>query len=416
MSIVSPWKHDFPVYLSHAHPNLCYLDSAATCLTPKHVADAVFHYQCYAHANSHKGLYQLSASVTERVEHAREQVANFIGAHSGENISFNHGTTDAINLVAYSFVEPLLIEKQEGDQANIVISAAEHHANLLPWQRLAQQYNVELRIAPLNKDGTINQANLSALLDSDTIFLAITHCSNVLGLMNPVANICRIARNKGIPTLIDGAQAICKGAVDVSEIDCDFYVFSAHKIYGPTGCGVLYAKGSLFDSMRPYQLGGGVIESVNYQQSRFITGPLKFEPGSHNVAAIVGLIEAIDYMTDISWHDVNQYIDNLANYMHSELENLPFYQPLIKRGDSNEKEKISTLVSFQVKKVHCHDIASLLDNDGIAIRAGHHCAQPLHQTLGVNASIRASLGLYNDVSDIDKLVASLTTAHKMMSL
>ncbi|WP_286234777.1 aminotransferase class V-fold PLP-dependent enzyme [Thalassotalea sediminis] len=417
MSIVSPWKQDFPVYLSHAHPNLCYLDSAATCLTPKHVADAVFHYQCYAHANSHKGLYQLSANVTERVEQARAKVADFIGASSEQNISFNHGTTDAINIVAYSFVEPLLINASStGDSSNIVISAAEHHANLLPWQRLALQYGAELRVAPLNDEGVINLAELSELLDSNTLILAITHTSNVLGRQNPVEQICRIARSKGVPTLIDGAQAIAKGGINVNAIDCDFYVFSAHKIYGPTGCGVLYAKGQLFDQMRPYQLGGGIIESVTYERSRYVSGPLKFEPGSHNVAAIIGLIEALDYMADISWHDVNQYIDNLAAYMHSALESLPFYQPLLRRNDAGTVNKSSSLVSFQTKKVHCHDVASLLDNEGVAIRAGHHCAQPLHQTLGVNASIRASLGLYNDVSDIDRLIEGLKTAHKMMAL
>lgn len=417
MSTLSPWKQDFPIFLSHAHPHLSYFDSAATCLTPKHVADAMFHYQCFSHANSHKGLYQLSATVTEKVEHARERIAQFIGASNGNNITFNHGTTDALNLVAYSYVEPLLIEaKQQGKQSNIIVSAAEHHANLLPWQRLAEQYQAELRIAPLDENGLIDIAALSNMLDRDTRVVAVTHCSNVLGNIQPVEQICRIARNKNVATVIDGAQAISHGGINVNAIGCDFYAFSAHKLYGPTGCGVLFVKDGLIEQMRPYQLGGGVINTVSYQESDYISGPLKLEPGSHNVASIVGLVEAIDYLEDLSWSDINNYMENLASYLHKSLNELPFYRSLALNEATLINKTLPTLVSFQLDKVHSHDIASLLDSENIAVRAGHHCAQPLHKTLGVNSSVRVSLGLYNEFSDIDKLITSLATAHQMMAI
>jgi len=421
MSTVSPWKQDFPIFSSHAHPNLCYFDTAATCLTPKHVADAMYHYQCFSHANSHKGLYQLSANVTERVEQARERVASFIGARNGSNIVFNSGTTDAINLVSYSFVEPLLITaKAHQIQKNIVITAAEHHANLLPWQRLVAQYGMELRVAPLLDDGTIDLATLTTLLDEQTCLLAFSHCSNVLGKMNPAEKICRLANSKNVPTLIDGAQAISRGNVNVNAINCSFYVFSGHKVYGPCGCGVLYAKSEYIDIMRPYQLGGGIINKVDFQTSSYVDGPLKFEPGSHNVASIIGLVEAIDYLEDISWKEVNNYLDTLALYMHQSLNELPYFKPVIKQvatQHSGKKNKIvPSLISFQIANVHCHDVASLLDSEDIAVRAGHHCAQPLHKCLGVNATIRASLGLYNNFADVDRLVASIDRAHQLMAV
>jgi len=422
MSIVSPWKQDFPIFSSRAQPNLCYLDSAATCLTPKHVADAMLHYQCFSHANSHKGLYQLSVSVTEKVEHARARLAEFLGAQHANNIVFNSGTTEALNLLAFSFVEPLLIKAKSdnnADQKNIVISAAEHHANLLPWQRLAQQYSAELRIVPIDEKGQMNLAALSTLLDNNTLVLAFSHCSNVLGQFNPASNICRIARSKNVTTIIDGAQAVAHGPINVTEIDCDFYVFSAHKLYGPTGCGVLYAKGELLEQMRPYQLGGGMINSVDFNSSDYINGPLKFEPGSHNVSSIVGLVEALDYLNDISWQEINKYIDNLSHYLFKSLAELHYFKPLLAREvalTSFKGNKRPSLYSFQLEGIHCHDVASLLDSENIAVRAGHHCAQPLHKMLGVNASLRVSLGIYNDFSDVDKLINSLSNAHKFMSI
>lgn len=417
MSNISPWKKDFPIFIPQAHPYLCYLDTAATCLTPKHVAEAMFHYQCYSHANSHKGMYQLSTTVTEKVEQGRETVANFVGAQQVESIIFNSGATEGINLVAYSFVEPLIIDAMsKGERCNIVISAAEHHANLLPWQRLAQQYQMELRIAPLSKDGTIDLARLSLILDKQTCFLAFTHCSNVIGKENAAEKICQIARNKNIPTLIDGAQAVLRGDINVKVIGCDFYVFSAHKIYGPTGCGVLYAKPHLLEQMRPYQLGGGMINTVEFQESEYLSGPLKFESGSHNVAGIVGLVEAIEYLNDLSIKDINLYIDDLSLYMHKSLNELSFYRPVVKEKLTLMNSKMASLVSFQCEGLECQDVASLLDSENIALRSGQHCAQPLHNTLGVNSTLRVSIGLYNGYADIDKLIAGLIHCHQMMAM
>jgi cysteine desulfurase/selenocysteine lyase len=417
MSNISPWKKDFPIFVPQAHPYLCYLDTAATCLTPKHVAEAVFHYQCYSHANSHKGMYRLSTTATEKVEQAREKVADFIGAKQAQSIVFNAGATEGINLVAYSFVEPLILEAlSKGERCNIVISAAEHHANLLPWQRLTQMYQVELRIVPLAINGTIDLARLSLLLDDETCILALTHCSNVIGKINAVDKICQLAKNKNIPTLIDGAQAVLRGDINVKAIDCDFYVFSAHKIYGPTGCGVLYAKSHLLEQMRPYQLGGGMINTVDFQQSDYLNGPLKFESGSHNVAGIVGLVEAIDYMNDLSIKDINLYIDDLALYMHKSLRELSFYRPVTDEKITLMNNKMPSLVSFQCEGTQCRDVASLLDSENIALRAGQHCAQPLHKILGMHETLRVSLGLYNGYADIDKLIAGLVHCHQVMAM
>ena len=252
MPSVSPWKSDFPIFSQHAHPQLSYLDSAATCLTPKVVADAIYQYQCYSHANSHKGLYQLSANATALVEQARQRVAGFIGVGDSEQIIFTPGTTQAINLVANSFVKARLSSKH-----NIVITCAEHHANLLPWQRLCEQTGAELRTVSLLADGLLDLQALALVLDENTCLLALTHVSNVLGRVNPIKEICQLARGKLIPVLVDGAQAVGHGPVDVEDLGCDFYAFSAHKLYGPVGCGVLYAKAEHLTVMQPDVLGGG---------------------------------------------------------------------------------------------------------------------------------------------------------------
>jgi cysteine desulfurase/selenocysteine lyase len=417
MSTVSPWKHDFPIFASHAHPNLCYLDSAATCLTPKHVADAVYYYQCFSHANSHKGLYRLSAHVTELVEQARGKTSQFVNALSHDEIIFTSGTTEAINMVANSYLRPLLTQTN-AKQKNIVISAAEHHANLIPWQQLCIQTGAQLRIVDLGLDGTVDLTKLAQLLDSDTVFCAVNHISNILGIANPIQKICQLAHKKNIPVLVDGAQAVLHGPVDMQKLGCDFYVFSAHKLYGPTGCGILYIKGEYQEQMMPAILGGGIVASVDYHQSEFISGALKFESGSHNVASIVGLVEALDYLQDISWLEVNQYLNKLSRYMQKSLNELDFIKPLMPElyHHATIKNATPSLASFSLKGVHCHDVASLLDNDDIAVRAGHHCVQPFHKKLGINASIRASVALYNGFEDIDRLIDGLTNAHQLMTV
>ncbi|MGB1199007.1 MAG: aminotransferase class V-fold PLP-dependent enzyme [Thalassotalea sp.] len=414
MSTVSPWKRDFPIFSSQAHPDLCYLDSAATCLTPKRVADAMHHYQCYSHANSHKGLYQLSAKVTECVERARCRVAEFIGASSQHSVVFTTGTTDSLNLVAYSYVE----EKITAD-SNIIISAAEHHANLLPWQRLCQQYGASLRVAPLDECGAIDFTKLVALVDSNTVMIAIAHSANVIGRFNPVKKICQFARKKNIATVIDGAQAVTHGPINVNDIGCDFYAFSGHKLYGPTGCGVLYCRTDLIEQMRPYKVGGGIINNVTYDNCSYLSGPLKFEAGSHNVVSIIGLVEALDYLDDISWKDINNYLGSLSRYTQQCLAEFNFIKPVITNSVAAielDRGLAPYLYSFQLDKVHSHDVASMLDSENIAVRAGHHCAQPLHKALGLNSSVRVSLGLYNNTADIERLANALKHTYQLMAV
>jgi cysteine desulfurase/selenocysteine lyase len=409
MAMMSAWKHDFPIFSSHAHPKLCYLDSAATCLTPKHVATAMYHYQCYSHANSHKGLYQLSAKATELVENSRNKVSEFLNAAARSELVFTSGTTESINIVANSFVAP----KMSSD-ANIVISSAEHHANILPWQKICQLHNAELRIAPLTLAGIIDTEALAGLLDKNTVIVAISHVSNVLGFINPVAEICQLAQLKGIAVLVDGAQAVAHGNVNLADMGCDFYTFSAHKLYGPTGCGVLYAKGDHLTQMPPYTLGGGIINRVTFQEAEFINSPLKFEPGSHNVIGIVGLVEAIDYLNDISWFDITQHMSNISAYLVDKLNELSFINPLL--GHVNGVQSLPSLISFQLEGVHAHDVASILDSENVAVRAGHHCAQPLHQLFDVSATVRTSLGIYNSYEDIDRLVVALTNAYQLLAI
>lgn len=410
MAIVSPWKQDFPVFTTYQE--LCYLDSAATCLTPKRVADAMHYYQCHLHANSHKGLYQLSANVTAQVEKARERIAEFIGASDQNTIVFTSGTTESINLIAYSCIASRLTP-----DSNIIISAAEHHANLLPWQRLCQQTGASLRVAPLDQYGVIDIAQLKALVDSHTALISISHSSNVIGKINPVQNICQFGRQRNIITVIDGAQAVCHGGINVEAIGCDFYVFSGHKIYGPTGCGVLYCRINVIDQMQPYQVGGGVIDNVTYESSRYLSGPLKLEAGSHNVIGIIGLVEAINYLDDIGWPDITHYLKTLSGYMQKSLSQLNVIKPVVPNSFITthlDTQATPYLTSFQLDKVHSHDVASMLDSKNIAVRAGHHCAQPLHKALGINTSVRVSLGLYNERSDIDRLIDGLAQTHKLL--
>jgi len=409
MASTSIWKDDFPVFSSHAHPKLCYLDSAATCLTPKRVATAMYDYQCYSHANSHKGLYNLSANATELVEKSRSKIAAFLNTPVKSELVFTSGTTESINIVANCFVAPKM-----SAHANIVISSAEHHANILPWQKICQAHHAQLRIAPLTLAGVVDIKALSALLDENTIILAISHVSNVLGGFNPVDKICQQAQKKGIAVLVDGAQAVAHGNVNLTEIGCDFYTFSAHKLYGPTGCGVLYAKGEHLTHMPPYTLGGGIINKVSFEETSFVNSPLKFEPGSHNVIGIVGLIAAIDYLNDISWGEITHHMSDISAYLHYELAQLHFIKPLLKHN--SDDQLLPSLISFQVEGVHAHDVASLLDSENIAVRVGHHCAQPLHKLYDVSASVRVSLGIYNSYQDIDRLIVALNNVYQLLAI
>lgn len=409
---ISPWQRDFPVF--SAQPKLIYFDSAATCLMPKVVADAMYQYQCFEHANSHKGLYSLSANATKIVENSRVQVAEFTGVNKSQEIIFTSGTTQAINQVAQGYVKQQIISLTKKSRvANIIVSESEHHANLLPWQVLANETGAELRIAPINLAGTIDLSSLSTLLDENSVIIAINHISNVLGCINPIDHVCEIAHKKDVPVLVDGAQAIGHLNVDVEQLGCDFYVFSAHKMYGPTGIGVLYVNETYHDPMQPQIVGGGIVSKTSFTTNDLLPAPLKFEAGSHNVAGIVGLSAAIDYLSNTSLVKRQNHLQQLSSYLFNEMNKLNFIKPLITFDHFTPS---STIFSFIVEGVHCHDIATCLGDDNVAVRAGHHCAEPLHRKFSGNTSIRVSLGLYNSHVDVDSLMLSLRKAHQLLAI
>jgi len=409
---LSPWQRDFPVF--SVQPQLTYLDSAATSLMPKTVADAMHYYQCFEHANSHKGLYPLSANATKTVENSRVKVADFIGANKPQEVIFTAGTTLAINQVAQGYVKQQVLNLAKKNRvANIIISESEHHANLLPWQALAKEIGAELRIASISRFGTIDLNSLSNLLDENSVIVAVNHVSNVLGCVNPISDVCQIAHESTVPVLVDGAQAVGHLNVDVKQLGCDFYAFSAHKMYGPTGIGILYTKETYLDGMQPLIVGGGIVTRTSFVDNHLLPAPLKFEAGSHNVAAIVGLSAAVDYLSAISSIERQHYLQQLSSYLFSEINKLPFIRPLI----SLEHFTIApSIYSFVVEGVHSHDVATFLGDENVAVRAGHHCAEPLHRKFSVNASIRVSLGLYNSHADIDCLVTSLHKSHRLLAI
>lgn len=389
-----------------------YLDSAATCLTPKSVVDAVYHYQCFEHANSGRGFYQLSINATNKVEHARQKVAQFINAASANCIAFTASATQSIHFVALGYLLPLLESKSQSTHSklNIVISRAEHHANFLPWQRLAQQFNIELRLVELDDTGAIDHAHLSQLVNAHTLLVAIAQISNVLGRENDIAHLARIVRSQSeAKLLVDGAQAVGHQAIDVQALDCDFYVFSAHKMYGMSGCGILYAKAQLIDTIEPVQLGGGIVDRVTASKTEYAKGLQKLESGSLNVAAIVGLSSAIDFIEHIGYAAIIAHQHALTAYLVEQLSLLPFIQPVL-----GQFYHSNAIVSFSMVGVHSHDVASMLDQQGIAVRAGQHCAQPLHATFKVKHSVRISLGLYSDQNDIDQLILGLNATHQLL--
>lgn len=405
-------QQNFPVF--SLHPNLTYFDSAATCLTPKIVADAMHHYQCFEHANSHKGLYPLSANATEIVENSRKKVASFIGSANPQEIIFTSSTTQAINQVAQGYVKQQ-IEKlaKQKRVANIIVSAAEHHANFLPWQVLAKTLNAELRIIQLTSSGTLDLTFIAGLLDENSVLVAVNHVSNVLGTINPINRICQLAHECSVPVLVDGAQAVGHLNVDIKDLDCDFYAFSGHKMYGPTGIGILWAKPYYLTQMQPLILGGGIVAKTTITEHHLLPAPLKFEAGSHNVAAIVGLTTAIDYLTAITVETKQQHYEELSSYLLDKMKSLTYVKPLITHTFNH---KMTTIFSFTMVGVHSHDVASFLAEQGIAVRAGHHCAEPLHQALNVKSSVRVSLGHYNSCSDIDRLVEALQQVNDLLSV
>ncbi len=391
------YKKDFPVLnqLVHGKP-LVYLDSGASSQKPNCVIDAIAHYYQNNHANVHRGAYELSERATALYEKTRKKIQTFINAAHTHEIIFTRGTTDSINLVAQSYGRASF---KSGDE--VILSVMEHHSNIVPWQLLQEQIGIKLKIIPISDRGELDLEAYKKLFSCHTKMVAVTHVSNVLGTVNPLKEIIEIAHAAKVPVLVDGAQAFPHLPVDMQALDCDFYAFSAHKAYGPTGVGVLYGKTELLQEMPPYQGGGSMIEQVSFEKTTYSQLPYKFEAGTPPIAGVVGFYHALDYLEKIGMQIIMQQEQELLTYATEKLLTVPGLKLL-----GTAKNKIGVL-SFTLKDIHPHDIATVLDHEGIAIRAGHHCAMPLMERYQMPAVARVSLGLYNSEEDIDRLIMGL---------
>lgn len=397
-------RSDFPLLAREVNGQpLAYLDSAASAQKPQSVIDRELDFYRHGYAAVHRGIHTLSAEATQQMEAVREQVARFIHAGSAEEIVFVKGATEGINLVANSFGRHLLTA---GD--SIIITEMEHHANIVPWQMLAQERGITLRVWPLQPDGTLDLAQLPGLIDASTKLLAITQVSNVLGTVNPLSEIVPVAKAAGLKVLVDGAQAVMHQRVDVQALDCDFYVFSGHKLYGPSGIGILYGKQALLEQMPPWEGGGAMIQRVSLTQgTTFAAPPWRFEAGSPNTAGMMGLGAAIDYVEALGLENIHDYEQSLMRYALDELQQVPtlkIYGPAQRAG----------VIAFNLGEHHAYDVGSFLDQYGIAIRTGHHCAMPLMEFYQVPSMCRASLALYNTRQEVDRLVAGLQRIHSLL--
>lgn len=400
---VAAIRRDFPLLRQHVHGKpLAYLDNAATTQKPQAVIDRVTQYYVEENANVHRSVHWLSDRATNVFEEARATAGRFLNAREPREIVFVRGTTEAINLVAASFGR-----SRVGPGDEIVISAMEHHSNIVPWQILREQQGARLRIIPITDAGELDLDAYAALLNDRTRIVSIVHVSNVLGTVNPVEEIVRLAHQRGIPVLVDGAQAVAHRAVDVQALGCDFYAFSGHKMFGPTGIGVLYGTSALLESMPPYQSGGDMIRSVSFEHTLYNVPPYRFEAGTPDIAGAVGLATAMDYLTAIGFERIARFEQELLEYATGALSQRPDVRVI---GTAAEKAGV---LSFVLEGVHPHDVGTILDREGVAIRAGHHCCQPLMDRLGLPATARASLALYNTREDIDGL---LTALHKVREL
>ena len=397
-------RADFPILSRevNGHP-LAYLDSAASAQRPLAVINAESHFYQYGYAAVHRGIHSLSAQATTDMENVRAQAARFLNAPSAEEIIFVKGTTEGINLVANSWGGSQL---QPGD--NLIITEMEHHANIVPWQMVAERTGAEIRVLPLNDNGELALEQLAGLIDSRTRLLAVTHVSNVLGTVNPIKAIVAQAKAAGVLTLIDGAQAVMHHAVDVQDIDCDFYVFSGHKIYGPNGTGVLYARKALQEIMPPWEGGGSMIAQVLLPTgTTWNTTPWRFEAGTPNTGGIIGLGAALTWISELGLDAIHQRESQLMRYALDKLASVPdieIYGPAARSG----------VIAFNLGKHHAFDVGSFLDQYGIAIRTGHHCAMPLMRHYAVPAMCRASFALYNTEEEADRLAAGLTRIHRLL--
>lgn len=396
-------RKDFPILEENVHKHkLVYLDNAATTQKPWSVIKKIEEGYTHQNANVHRGVHFLSQMATEAHEDARKTVQNFLGAEHSHEIIFTRGTTESINLVAYSFGETFL---KEGDE--IIISEMEHHSNIVPWQLLRTRKNIIIKVIPFNEKGELDLETYSSLFTERTRLVAVTHVSNVLGTINPVKEIIETAHSHNVPVLIDGAQSVPHISVNVKDLDVDFYVFSGHKIYGPTGIGVLYGKEKYLDAMVPYQGGGEMIAQVSFENTTFNELPYKFEAGTPDFIGSTALAEAIRYVQNIGMNEIATYETYLLNYATEKLKNLGDIRIF---GTSEHK---SAVISMQVGNIHHYDMGTLLDKLGIALRTGHHCAQPIMKHFGIEGTLRASFALYNTTEEIDALISGIERVKKL---
>jgi len=398
-------REDFPILKQKVHGKpLVYLDNAATSQKPQAVIDSEVELYSEYFSNVHRGVHLLSQRSTDAYEKAREKVQNFLNARSSAEIIFTRGTTEGINLVAQTYGQQHV---QAGDE--ILISEMEHHSNIVPWQMLCAQKGAILKVIPINDEGEILLDEYEKLLSERTRLVGIVHLSNALGTVNPVQEMIAMAHQRGIPVLVDGAQAVPHIPVDVQALDCDFYVFSGHKLFGPTGIGVLYGKKELLETMPPYQGGGDMILSVSFEKTEYNVLPFRFEAGTPNIAGAIALGAAIDYVQEIGLDKIATYEDKLLAYATEVMAEIPGIRLI---GTARNK---ASVLSFLIEGVHPHDIGTILDREGIAIRAGHHCAQPVMERFGVPATARASFAFYNTLEEVDALVAGIRKVQEVFS-
>ena len=397
-------RKDFPVLGRevNGHP-LVYLDSGASSQKPNQVIDRLDRYYRLEHSNIHRGVHHLSQQATEAYEQARETVRSFINAKNRREVLFTKGTTDGINLVASSFGRAFL---QPGDE--VIVSTMEHHSNIVPWQIICEQKGAKVRVIPINQRGELIVEEFQSMLNQRTRLVAVAHVSNALGTINPVQDLIRLAHGRGVPVLLDGAQAVPHMHIDVQALDVDFYAFSGHKVFGPTGVGILYGKESLLNDMPPYQGGGDMIERVTFEKTTYNVLPHKFEAGTPNIADGLGLASAIDYYSQFAESEVAAHEQDILHYATERLLGIDGLRII---GTAANK---ASVISFLLADTHPFDVGTILDQLGIAVRTGHHCTQPLMDFYGIPGTARASFAMYNNRGDVDKLVAGVSKAASML--
>ncbi len=396
-------RADFPILKREVYgKKLVYLDNAATTQKPQAVIDALVNYYTQDNSNIHRGVHYLSQVATVAYEQARENVQAYINAKEKQEVIFTKGTTDSINLMAYSFGEKYI---KDGDE--VIISALEHHSNLVPWQVLCKRKNAKLRIVPVNDKGEFIFSEFEKMISPKTKLVSVAHISNALGSINPIKEIIQKAHENNIPVLIDGAQGMPHSSVDVQALDCDFYAFSGHKMYAPMGVGVLYGKEKYLEEMIPYQMGGEMVDQVTYENTTYNELPFKFEAGTPNVEAVIGLNAALEYIKSIGIEQIAQHENELVKYANIELKKIEGIRLI---GEADQKAGV---VSFLIGDIHPFDAGTIIDHFGIAIRTGHHCAQPIIDHFKIPGTIRASFAMYNEIEEIDLLIKAIKQVKKM---